>query len=1116
MSPQDEPHLEEVELTVEGCGLRVFGYEHDHIFDRIKARHEPYEHDLLSFVHEVMASRPDGIVVDVGANLGNHTLYFAAVMGRDVIAVEPEADNLRALRQNIEANGIDSMVDVHPVAAWDEFEQVELEMQIEGNRGTFSAHPEESGSIVGEPLESIVGERPVALMKIDVEGAEERVIEGALPLIERWHPLLVIESHGARAVAGITRLLEPLGYRRTSVLGLSDNYVWASPPEAANEIRKLFNLETARKFQRLVLHSSDVQGRRLLALGEKLDALAVTISHPDSDGAGTQAAIAVGISEVTRQLDDLFEHRRGFEQEALSNSRGHGERLKELEAQFGDFSDLIAKGRLVVDTADRRVSSGLRGIEEALRNSEERARSLEELTLRATQEQAARLSELGDRLVEVSTLVANAGVVSDDLRERVESAIDALGGKLHGSVDEVLGRHIGAIEDARSEREVIRDQRDRVARAYAQLSRRYAEAHPGEWSITGAVRGALGTGELSELVSELLAEPPIETIGSTFARDAEGMRELPAARRGRDAIRIGIASMPGREEALSQVLQILSPQADEVFVYLNNTEVVPAELHPLHNVRYFTGPDLGDRGKFMFLEGFDGYYLTCDDDIAYARYHVSSIIDGIERYGRKAIVGWHGSIFTDEFEKFYEAKSRKVLSFRFLRGKDTGVHLLGTGVCGFHTDTARPLFDEFVHPNMADAFLAIHAQKRQIPMLVLAHQGGEAMPIDTPGSISAASLGKDERGKKGFDVAATVTKLVKDQMPWQTIPAEPVYVRERYRVAIVGRTDRDRWKKGGILKSCHLTREMLLAHGWDVYMADIETGDPLNLEGYQPDLVMVYVGDPERPDFAQVIEIVEAHASRGAKVLVNLSDNARTSRQQAIVDRMRIWDDQFGDRIKLMTFAPEAGRRPGLQTLSDADLVVSIPKTLVYEDLGTVNFADTSAVFVGDVAKLSDSSLIGGEGRAWIDGIRRALPEAKIVGVRQYTPRYDVDLGIDEIWPFMKGRQFVERLREVRIAVSAVRFATFEMVPVEVAALGIPTFYRAMPHSLSAYIGQAGIEVDTVEDLELRLPSVYWDPLVWRGYSEAGRLRATSVEFQNASASMVVELEAFIKSKGRK
>src|SRR5690606_30381723 len=114
--------------------------------------------------------------------------------------------------------------------------------------------------------------------------------------------------------------------------------------------------------------------------------------------------------------------------------------------------------------------------------------------------------------------------------------------------------------------------------------------------------------------------------------------------------------------------------------------------------------------------------------------------------------------------------------------------------------------------------------------------------------------------------------------------------------------------------------------------ADIETGDPLELEGFTPDLVMVYVGDPERPDFARVVEIVERHASRGAQVLVNLSDNGRPSRHDAIAQRMALWGESFAGRVKLMTFATEAERRPGLQAVADAGLAVPIPKTLVYED----------------------------------------------------------------------------------------------------------------------------------------------------------------------------------------
>lgn len=1067
--------LQSTDFTVSGRELRLFGFPGDHIFERIKQRGEPYEHDLLAFVHELLAGRPDGVVVDVGANLGNHSVYFAAVMGRQVVAVEPEADNLRALRENLASNDIEGMVDVHALAAWNEAGQIGLVQQMDGNRGTFSARAEDAGPIEGRPLDDILGDAPVALIKIDVEGAERRVVEGALRVLERWLPILVIESHGAAAVAELTTLLEPLGYRRTAVLGLSDNYIWAAPPAAAEEIRQLFNLETARKFQRLVLHNSDVQGKRLLALREQLSTVAEAVGARDAEAGGASDTEAGALQHLL---------------EGLAQS------VASLEASVASFE----------------------GATSGAASAEERARALSDAAgqrfERAAVEVSAavdeKLSRFDRRLQELTALVAEGHGLGRAVQRELTDQLVVVAEDIRGSLDSTLQRHIDTIDDSRDELESVRDQRDRIARAYAQLSRRYERAHPSEWSSSGAVRGALG-GQLAEVVGELIEEAELDQdqSGDRAGGSRDGAREITPLQRGRDRVRIGIASMPGREAALLQVLRILSPQADEIFVYLNGMDEVPSGFDGIRNVRFFTGEDLGDRAKFLFLEGFDGYYLTCDDDIEYARFHVASIIDGIERYARRAVVGWHGSLFSDDFEQFYEAKSRKVLSFRFLRGKDTGVHLLGTGVCGFHTDTVRPTMDEFVHPNMADAFLAIHAQRREVPMVVLAHKGGEAMPIDTPGSISAASLGKDARGKAAFDVAGTVTRLVKEQMPWRTFEAEPVFVRERVRVAIVGRTDRERWKKGGILKSCHLTREMLTGHGWDVYMADIETGDPLGLEGFIPDLVMVYVGDPERPDFAKVIEIVETHASRGARVLVNLSDNGRQTRHEAIVQRMRIWGERFRGRVRLMAFAAEAAREPSLVELQE--LVVPIPKTLVFEDTAEANWAGSNAIFVGDVAKLSDDSLIGGAGREWIDGIRRAVPEARIVGVRQYTPRYDVDLGLDEVWPFMKGREFVERLRSVRIAVSAVKFATFEMVPVEVAALGIPTFYRAMPHSLSAYLGQAGIEVDSVKDLELRLPAVYRDPLVWRGYSEAGILRAKSVEFQHAAASMILELSAFIK-----
>lgn len=251
------------------------------------------------------------------------------------------------------------------------------------------------------------------------------------------------------------------------------------------------------------------------------------------------------------------------------------------------------------------------------------------------------------------------------------------------------------------------------------------------------------------------------------------VRPLLAARPRDDRVRIGIASMVGREEGLAEVLTRLVPQADEVFVYLNGMSEVPPGLRGEDRVRFVTGPDLGDRAKFVFLDGFEGYYLLCDDDITYPPFYVRSIVDGIERYGRRAVVGWHGSLITEDFTDFYDVgTSRKVVAFNRDVRKDVPVHMLGTGIAGFHTSTIDIALEDFLLPNMGDVWLAFAAQRQQVPMIVLSHERGWALPmVRGARSISREST---QRAGSTLDVGRTVTALVGSWPRWQTFPAEAV------------------------------------------------------------------------------------------------------------------------------------------------------------------------------------------------------------------------------------------------------------------------------------------------------------------------------------------------------
>ena len=141
-------------------------------------------------------------VVDVGANHGYFTLLLAELVGPDgrVYAVEPNPRLFELLRRTVRVNGFDDRVTLLPYAA----AAVEGEAELRVPRG-FSG----DGS-VGQPspgectvcrvkqrrLDALIGE-PVDFLKIDAEGADHDVLDGALGLLPRDRPVAVMLEHHA-------------------------------------------------------------------------------------------------------------------------------------------------------------------------------------------------------------------------------------------------------------------------------------------------------------------------------------------------------------------------------------------------------------------------------------------------------------------------------------------------------------------------------------------------------------------------------------------------------------------------------------------------------------------------------------------------------------------------------------------------------------------------------------------------------------------------------------------------------------------------------------------------------------------------------------------------------
>lgn len=192
------------------CDLR------DHMGSQIFFR-GAYSLDQLKLI-ELLFSEPY-VFIDIGANQGEFTVFVAA-LGKDnqVLAFEPTSQMLERLNANIAANNLQN-VSVFPVGLADAAQE---NVPIFGRTTSYDDGTYNSGlptifaipkrdqlletitlQTLDETLASFPSSRTVDLIKIDVEGAELKVMEGGRQTIANYRPLIIFEaSDESSAAAG--------------------------------------------------------------------------------------------------------------------------------------------------------------------------------------------------------------------------------------------------------------------------------------------------------------------------------------------------------------------------------------------------------------------------------------------------------------------------------------------------------------------------------------------------------------------------------------------------------------------------------------------------------------------------------------------------------------------------------------------------------------------------------------------------------------------------------------------------------------------------------------------------------------------------------------------------
>jgi FkbM family methyltransferase len=141
---------------------------------------------------------PGSTVLDIGANIGFFTRRFARWVAPDgrVIAFEPEALNLRRLRAILDRENVAGRVEVLGGVVAERSGRMKLKLNPHhpGDHKIGEAGEEVDSFAIDDVL-AARGWPKVSLIKIDVQGAEERVLDGARQTIERLRPNLFVEVH---------------------------------------------------------------------------------------------------------------------------------------------------------------------------------------------------------------------------------------------------------------------------------------------------------------------------------------------------------------------------------------------------------------------------------------------------------------------------------------------------------------------------------------------------------------------------------------------------------------------------------------------------------------------------------------------------------------------------------------------------------------------------------------------------------------------------------------------------------------------------------------------------------------------------------------------------------
>lgn len=174
----------------------------------------------------------EGIALDIGANIGNHSLFFSDYY-KKVLSFEPNFTTFQLLSINSKiVNNVECFN--YGISSTDNVANFEINMQNIGGGRVISEKNTSEKKVNLRRLDSLsyINMNNIKLIKIDVEGHEYEVLQGAAETIKKQKPLIIFEQHISDFVNNRSKAIELIksyGYNKFACIEKSPSPVESWP-----------------------------------------------------------------------------------------------------------------------------------------------------------------------------------------------------------------------------------------------------------------------------------------------------------------------------------------------------------------------------------------------------------------------------------------------------------------------------------------------------------------------------------------------------------------------------------------------------------------------------------------------------------------------------------------------------------------------------------------------------------------------------------------------------------------------------------------------------------------------------------------------------------------------